>query len=174
MKSFIKISGVLLISLCCLQTAIAQTKNDKKTAKVAAISKMLNERDYIFKANFVNPQRGAGHALTSDYDLSVSKDSIIAYLPYFGRAYMADYGSTDGGIKFTWTHFDYKVTNSKNGGRDILIIPKDKNISDAKAVQSVRLNVSSDGYASLQVISVNRDPISFDGVVEEKRKPKGM
>ena len=172
MKSIVKISGVLLISLCTLQFAGAQTKNDKKAAKAAAMTKLINDRNYVFKANYVNPQRGGGRALTSDYDLVVSKDTITAYLPYFGRAYMADYGSTDGGIKFTWTKFEYKATQNKNGVQDILIIPKEKNINDAKAVQSIRLSLSSSGYGSLQVLSMNRDPISFDGTIEERRKPK--
>jgi hypothetical protein len=171
MKNLIKISCAMLITAFCLNTLYAQTKADKKSIKAAEITKMINTQNYIFVANYVNPSRGGGRALTSDYDLSVSKDSVIAYLPYFGRAYMADYGSTDGGIKFTWTHFDYTVTN-KNKNWDILISPKNKNIGDPKGVQNIRLDISSDGYASLQVISENRDPISFNGNIQERVKPK--
>jgi len=173
MKNSIKLFYVLLISTGCFYTAGAQT-TDKKAAKTAEIKKLVNDRNFIFKANYVNPFRGAGRALTSDYDLTVLKDTIRAYLPYFGRAYTADYGSTDNGIKFTWTQFDYKITAGKKSGWDILITQKDKNISNANAVQSLRLSVSSDGYASLQVTSVNRDPISFNGTIEEMPKPKGI
>lgn len=172
MKNSIKIGYALLIALCLLHTAFAQTKPNKKAARIVEVNDIVTARNYVFKANYVNPSRGGGRALTSDYDLIVAKDSIIAFLPYFGRAYLADYGSTDEGIKFTWTHFDYKATSGKKGNREILIIPQNKNISNPKDVQSLRLSISEDGYASLQIINSNRDPIIFDGTIEKRRKLK--
>ncbi len=172
MKALTKITCVLLISVGFLCAASAQTKKaDRKAAKIAEISKMIADKSYVFKANFANPSRGMpARSLTSDYDLTVSRDTIVAYLPYFGRAYLADYNSsTEGGIKFSGTHFDYKVTENKKGNREVLITPKDSKISDPRAVQSLRLNITPDGYASLQVISYNRDPISFDGTIEAKK-----
>jgi hypothetical protein len=77
---------------------------------------------------------------------------------------------TEGGIKFKTTRFDYKAKTNKKGGWDILIVTKDKNISDMRDVQSLRLSITSTGYASLNVTSTNRDPISFDGYIEERRK----
>src|ERR1700679_3931736 len=152
MKNLIKLFCALLISSCCFYTTKAQSK---KTPQ------LVNDQNYVFVANYINPARGGGKALTDAYDLSVSKDSIITYLPYYGRAYLADYSSYDDGIKFTWTHFNYKITSvDKKGNFEILITPKDKNLGDAKAVQSMRLYISSDGYASLQIINFNRDPVS--------------
>jgi hypothetical protein len=134
---------------------------------------MVDDVNYIFEANYANPMRGGGRSLTSEYDLKVSKDTIIAYLPYFGRAYIAPTNPTEGGIKFTWTKFDYSVKQTKNGSWEILIKPKEKNISNASDVQNLRLSISTSGYASLQVISSNRDPISFNGTIEEvKQKGK--
>jgi len=122
MKNLTRIFCAILIIFSVVNTTNAQNKSaDKKAAKIAHVTKLLNEQSYIFKANFANPSRGGSRSLTSDYDLTVSKDTIVAYLPYFGRAYMADYNSNDGGIKFTVTNFTYKVTISKNGNRDIFI-----------------------------------------------------
>src|SRR5476651_414263 len=166
MKNLTTIFCAMLISSCCFYTAGAQTKGTKLAA-------MLDNRNYIFNANFVNPMRGGGRNLTSEYDVSVSKDTIVAYLPYFGQAYLANYGGTDNGIKFTWTHFGYKDTPGKKGNREILITPtdpKDKNAGDPLGVQSLRLSISTDGYASLQVTNFNRDPISFNGTIEPKGK----
>jgi len=166
MKNLIKIFCVLLISPCCFYAAMGQSK---KTPL------LVNDQNYVFVANYINPSRGGGKALTNAYDVTVSKDSIVTYLPYYGRAYLADYGSTDEGIKFTWTHFDYKITSvDKKGNFEILITPKNKSIGDTKAVQSMRLYISSDGYASLQITNVNRDPVSFNGTIEERIKPKGI
>ena len=41
--------------------------------------------------------------LSPYYYLKVSKDTVVAYLPYFGRAYTAPADPTEGGIKFTST-----------------------------------------------------------------------
>jgi hypothetical protein len=176
MKNLIKIFYTFLIISCCFYTTHAQTKDDKKAAKNAETAKMVNGKKFLFNANYVNPMRGGGRELTSPYDLTILKDTITAFLPYFGRAYSSNYGSTDNGIKFTWTHFDYVAKPGKKGGWDILISPKegDKNIGDANSVQSVRLSISVDGYGSLQVMSTNRDPISFNGTVEKIPKKKGI
>jgi hypothetical protein len=174
MKNLVHVFYAIILILSVVDTTNAQNKSaDRKAAKIAEITKLLSAQNYVFKANFANPSRGGSRSLTSDYDLTVSKDTIVAYLPYFGGAYMADYNSTDGGIKFTATNFTYKVTAGKKGNHEIFITLPKSSLSDPKAVQSMRLDVSPDGYASLQVTSFNRDPISFNGTIEERRHSKG-
>jgi hypothetical protein len=109
-------------------------------------------------------------ALTSDYDVTVSDGKLVVYLPYFGQAYSAPRDLNDGGIKLTTTDFDYNAVANKKGGWDIIIKPKKTTINTVKDVQIMRLNVSNDGYASLQVNSTNRQPISFNGYIEEIKK----
>jgi hypothetical protein len=108
------------------------------------------------------PQRGGGRQLTSDYELRVTPDSVISFLPYFGQAYFdVPYGATDGGIKFTSTKFTYEVKAKKKGGWEISIKP-----ADVKNLDRLFLNISADGYASLSVNSTNRDFITFDGYIK--------
>jgi hypothetical protein len=163
MKTLRNILALLLIVAAGLNSADAQTtKKDKKAAKEAAIKKNIDERHYTFMANYVLPQRGGARQLTSEYDLRVTKDSVISFLPYFGRAYFdVPYNATDGGIKFTSTKFDYKVTDKKKGGWEITIKP-----TDVKNLNSLILYISTDGYASLSVSSSNRDYITFDGFLK--------
>lgn len=173
MKSLKNISALLLLAFISVGIANAQgTRKERKAAHVEEIKKIVETQNYVFDANYVNPMRGVGRALTSNYDLVVSKDTIIAFLPYFGRAYTAPYNPTEGGIKFTNTHFTYTSIAGKKGGWSVTIKPtgKDKNISDWRDVQTMRLDISPDGYASLQVISSNRDPISFNGTIEKRKK----
>ena len=133
MKTLIKLFVVFLVVSCGLNMANAQNlKKDRQAAKEASIKKMVDEMHYVFEANYVNPSRGDGRSLTSDYDLRVSKDKIVAYLPYFGRAYVSPSDLKGGGIDFTITNFEYSVTEGKKGGWDVVIKPKDKNISDFK------------------------------------------
>ena len=150
---------------------IANAQTSKKEKQVAAIKKMIADVNYVFEANIAIPQTGSSRQLTSDYDLKIVKDTITAFLPYFGTAYVAPApGTTEGGIKFTSTNFKYSAKQKKNGSWDIFIKPKDNNISDWRDVQQLRLSISTNGYASLQVISSNRDPISFEGFVAQKNK----
>jgi len=163
MKTLRKIFILVLIVSAGLSGANAQTaRKDKKAAKEAAIKNSINNRTYTFLANYVLPQRGGGHALTSEYDLRVTKDTIVAFLPYFGQAYFdIPYNPTDGGVKFTSTKFSYTAKEKKKGGWEINIKP-----TDVKDTNSLMLFISSDGYGTLTVNSTNRDVITFDGILK--------
>ncbi|HET6996440.1 MAG TPA: DUF4251 domain-containing protein [Chitinophagaceae bacterium] len=134
---------------------------DKKPEEV---KKMVEAQNFVFKAQQVLPQSGRSRQLTSEYDLSIAPDTIVSFLPYFGRAYSAPINSSDAGIKFTSTKFDYK-RKAKGQGWEITIRP-----TDASDVQQLYLNVYDNGRARLQVVSINRQPISFDGYVIEGRE----
>ncbi len=158
MKSFLhKISFASILLIACAATAGAQSAADKK----AAIQNLVESQSYVFKAQTALPLSGRSRHLTSDYDLRVSKASIISYLPYFGRAYAPPIDPTQGGIQFTSKAFDYKMTPGKKGGWTVVIKP-----SDIRDVQRMTLSISSAGYTTLQVTSMNRQAISFNGVIE--------
>ncbi|WP_316822205.1 DUF4251 domain-containing protein [Pedobacter gandavensis] len=101
----------------------------------------------------------------SQYQLIINKDSIEAYLPYYGRAYTSTMNPDESGIKFKSKKFGYKTTARKKGGWIIDITPK-----DTKDVRSMSLSISSAGYATLSVNSTNRQPITFNGVISEPKK----
>lgn len=122
---------------------------------------LVDSQNYVFQAQFAEPLRGATHYLTPDYyTIRVTKQKITCNLPYFGRAYIAPTDPTADALQFTTKKFSYKLTPSRKGGWTVLIKPKDDD-----EIQQVQINISSDGYASLEVVSTNRDPISFNGVV---------
>ena len=130
-------------------------------SKEASVQKLMETKHFVFKAQSALPLRGGMRNLTSDYDIQVKGDSIISYLPYFGRAYVAPVDPTQGGLQFTSTDFSYS-TKTKKGGWEITILPK-----DAKDITQLYLSVSPKGYARLQVLSNNRDAISFNGYVDK-------
>jgi Domain of unknown function (DUF4251) len=166
MKTFRNIFLLVLIVGAGLNAASAQTAaKDKKAAKAAELKKNIEAKTYTFVADQMLPQGGGTHLLTSEYDLRIIGDSVISFLPYFGRAYFGVGYNDDNGIKFTSTKFDYSLKEQKKGGWQIKITPH-----DAKNIQYLILNVSTSGYASLSVTSVNRDYISFYGYVKEKDK----
>jgi hypothetical protein len=160
MKLF-KISGFLvLLTILGSSTVIAQDLDP------AAVKNIVESKNFIFKAEYVNPQSGSTRPLTSEYDLTVKTDKVVSYLPYFGRAYTAPINPAEGGIKFTSTKFDYNI-KQRNKKWDVRIRPRD--VSD---VQDMYLTVFDNGRASLRVTNTNRQSISYDGYIIESKQEK--
>ena len=169
-----KISNSLKLALALVSLAASfssasaqDSKEDKKAAQAELITKIIKEQNYLFTAQSVTPTGGRYKQLTTDYFVRVSKDTIMADLPYFGKAYSAPIGSSDGGIHFTSTNFEYELADRKKGGWDISI--KTKDIQDA---QRFNFTIFDNGSASLQATSNNRQPISFSGYVSERKNKK--
>lgn len=168
MKNLIKLIGILLIAICCLSANAQATKADKKSAKTAELKRIVEGKSYVFKVNQAMPLSGQTINLTSSfYDLKLANDTLTAFLPYYGVAYSAPTDPTEGGIKFTTTKFEHKITQKKNGNIVINIKPTDLGTRPPKDVAYMVLTASPGGYASLQVILVNRQSISFIGMLEE-------
>ncbi len=156
---YIITTTVLVLLAATMQ---AQEKEEVSTQQI------VESKNYIFKAESVNPPRGRTRHLTSEYDLVVTSDTVIAYLPYFGRAYSASINSSEGGIKFTSTDFEYVLEKKKKRSWEILIRPK-----DAREIQALYLTIFDNNKASLRVNSLNRESISFNGyIVEGKQRDK--
>lgn len=153
-KNFI----VLCLFLFSIVISHAQNQNKNK------VKNMVETKKFVFKAQTVLPLSGSVRQLTSEYDMTVNRDSIITYLPYFGRAY-APIDPNEGGIQFTSTHFDYKLNAGKKGRWNIIIKP-----FDAKDVEQLMLTVYDNGNAYLQVTSNNRQPISYNGYIVPENK----
>lgn len=127
-----------------------------------AVKTKVESQNYIFIAKVAIPQSGSSRQLTDRYDLTVTKDSIISYLPFFGEAYRPAIDPTKSGIKFTSTNFEYiKEAMKNNKGWQITIILKD--VTD---VQKLLLTVYKNGNANLDVINTNRQGISFSGNIK--------
>ncbi|KAA2239325.1 DUF4251 domain-containing protein [Chitinophaga agrisoli] len=151
-----QMNGMLCLLLAILCYGPLSAQDNKKPV----IKDLIAAQEYVFKAQMALPMGGRSRQLTSDYDVKVAKDSVISYLPYFGRAYTAPLDPTQGGIQFTSRQFDYKVTPGKKGGWTILLSPK-----DANDVRQLSFMISEDGYGTLNVTSNNRQPIMFNGYV---------
>lgn len=160
-------------------TIQASAQTDKETTV-----KVINNQNFTFNATTAMPLAsydvnkvlsrlpgGGGTGVIqlsgSQYQLIVTKDSIEAYLPYYGRAYTATMNPDDSGIKFKSKKFSYKTDKKKKGAWVISM-----NFKDTKDTQSMTLNVSENGYATLNVNSNNRQPISFNGYLSESKEKK--
>jgi hypothetical protein len=156
----------LFFTLVLANSTFAQnTRKEKRAIKESQIKEWMDSGKFVFVAQMALPMKGNNRDLTSEYDVQVAKDTIISYLPYFGRAYSASLNPDDAGIKFISKDFTYNITSRQKGGWNISVNPK-----DVKIVQQLVFFVSPDGYASLQVTLTDRQPISFNGYVREKKE----
>jgi len=165
-----------VIFAVALTQAYAQT--DKETT-----AKIITDQRYTFNANTALPMAnneinqilrsmpgamGAGtiNLTGSQYDLKVTKDSVVAYLPYYGRAFNAPYNPTEGGIKFKSKDFSYKLSKNKKGSYTVNIRTNDLKQENYQ----LTLMVSQNGYANLFVFSNNKQSINFQGELAEPKK----
>lgn len=149
----------LITALLALAVAGFTQAQDKKDLDV---QRALDTKNFVFKAESVNPARGRFRQLTSEYDLTVRRDTVVSFLPYFGRAYSAPITPSEGGIKFTSHKNSYDVKKGKNDSWQVSIRPDDN-----QEVQELNLVVFDNGKATLRVTSTNRESILFNGYVTE-------
>lgn len=168
----------LLSTILIIVSTQAFAQTNKETT-----NKIVKEKNYTFVANTAIPmasndisnilsrlpggQGGGSINLTgSQYDVRVTKDSVVAYLPYYGRSYSAPVPSSEGGIKFTSKDFSYTESKNKKGGYTIQINTKDVKQENYRFT----INISTNGYASLMASSINKQPINFNGYLSEPKK----
>jgi hypothetical protein len=173
MKPLTRILSIIL-TLGALQVS-AQT--DKATTQkiVAAQTFVFNATTAIPMADnalnqvlnsYPNSRNNLLNLSGSQYDVQVTKDSVVAYLPYFGRSFNPSINPDDAGTRFKSKDFKYDAVKKKNSWM-ITIVP-----NDIKERQKLIFNITEKGYASLSVTNNNRQPISFNGNISEVKKPK--
>ncbi len=160
--------SILFILIVLLQHSqgYAQTKAEKKAAHEAQVKQLVESQNFIFLAQTMYPQGGRSRQIIADnYTVVVLTDSVISDLPYIGKAYSATPGSSDGGIRFTSVKFDYVMSPGKKSGWNISIKPTDQ--SDVREMSFI---ITESGSTTINVLSNNRQSISFLGTIEERKK----
>ena len=163
-KSFCLLIFSVLLAAFTSPSIAQNSKQEKKKQKAMQIkAAIIDSQHFVFMAESAIPQSGEIRNLTSEYSFTVTKDSIFSLLPYYGRAFSSiDYGSSKSPMEFTSTKFHYQLSVTKKGDEwDILIETLDQ--SDPK---KINLYIYDNGYASMQINSSNRTPISFNGHIE--------
>lgn len=135
----------------------------KKLVKLSAddVQDLVSAQSFKFIANRMNPMRGPQKNLNSYYDVTISKDTLNSYLPYYGRAHNAGFLPSDYGLRFTSQKFTYTYKEGKNKSLEVTVVPQ-----DVTQIQSLNFTIFDNGSATLDVTSTNKDPISFYGILQ--------
>ncbi|HZH00002.1 MAG TPA: DUF4251 domain-containing protein [Flavisolibacter sp.] len=156
-----RVGALVLAFLFTVVTLQAQQVTEKSNSWQVLKAKLDGKR-MTFVAQAANPARGSIIQLTNLYDLQLKGDTLVAALPFFGRAFTAPVNMSDGGIRFTSTNFLYEVKQKKNKRWDVRIIPNDN-----QDVRQMYLSIFPNGSATLQVLSNSRESMSFTGYIKE-------
>lgn len=161
-----KYQPIFKISLLALliSALFFSCSNSKKIEKLdnEEIIGMLNSQRFVFVAERMNPLRGSSRILTSSYDVTVKNDTLISYLPYFGQAFQAPSNPSKSPLEFKSYKFSYSVKQNNKDDWQVYINPNDNS-----GVQQLIFEIFGNGTATLNVQSIQRDPISFYGHIEK-------
>ena len=164
MRTKKQIFMLLLALLVGIPTLSAQSKKEKKEQKKEAVKKLIESENYKIDVNTAMPMRGRSIPLTSSYSLEIRNDSVISYLPYYGRAYSIPYGGGDG-LNFKAVLKEYSMEMDKKGNAVIEFIarnPKTGMNTESKYSPMVR--------QALMSICKTVSPLVFRGAVYKGRE----
>lgn len=145
-------TAILLVFTSC-------ATGNKLSEQKPKVASKINDKNYSIQFQRALPSRMQTRHLTSEYSITIANDSANAYLPYFGYANSAHFSHSEAGIKFHEKMTNYvQKRNKRNDGWDIDFEVKSNTVGYA-----LRLTVFDNASASLNVISFQRDPITFFG-----------
>lgn len=158
---------VLVLGIALLaggQSLFAQSKKEKREQKEMQVKEMIESGRFMIDVNRAVPMSGRAVNLTSPYSLELRGDSVLSYLPYFGRAYSAPYGGGKG-LNFTETVSEYDLSYDKKGVARIKFRTRTDEDNYAFNVQ-----VFPNGSSTISVTPVNKQGIMFYGEVAPKKE----
>ncbi|PUZ23799.1 protein of unknown function [Chitinophaga costaii] len=152
---------LFVMGLLLLQIPVsAQQKKSAAAVDSALLANALHDRQFIFVPQQMMPMAGRMRTVTPDFSIKLNGDTLISYLPYVGRSYLAPVDASKGPLDFTTT-VTYDQQSRKKGGWTIILKP-----IESMDVQQYVLTVFTNGSTSLQVASTNRQPISYNGYLK--------
>ncbi len=166
MKHFILIA-ILLFSITATQAQEEKVsrKERKATEKEEARKRtenLIESKNWMFEARHMLPSRGPSRPLTTYYGVIFKDNELESFLPFFGRAYRADYGSMKSPLDFTSEVDSYSIEKWKKGGWIIKISLRNK-----IDVLNYVFTIGDNGTASLDLSSTDREHISYQGEIIE-------
>ena len=146
-------SAVILWSNC----ATSEEKAAQMAELSAKVTNALNNRDFKIAIDRMYPMRGSSKHVSFGYSVEVRNDTLISYLPYFGRAYNVPYGGGKG-LNFSAPIGSYQEFMKRNGQRHIEI-----GVANDEDTYFYTIEVFDNGSSSVDVRARQRERISYSG-----------
>lgn len=142
------------------------------------LDEIINSKKFIFQARSAYPQNSydiaeilrkiPGSVSSSKIDLDpniynvkFNSNEINAYLPYYGRSFSGNNDLNEGGNKFISNKFSENIKKNKKGVYHI-----NYQIKDVFSTREIILEIQPNGNTILFINSMNRESISYDGIIK--------
>lgn len=149
----------ILLVVCCSTSRISREERLAKQAKVEQmVDDSIGNRSFTIDINYVVPNRMPARHLEYGYYIRLYNDSVDAYIPFFGVAYRAEYGTNDEGIKYKGPISGFSINRINKDIQQVNIIAK-------KPLDEIlyQIDIYKSGSATVFVRSMNRESIRFSG-----------
>jgi hypothetical protein len=160
----------LIGAIICLtalgQMSCSPSKAAARNERAEVIRQQIESGRYTIEVDRMLPMQGASQHLTTNYGLTIKDDTVISYLPYFGRAYSVPYGGGKG-LNFEALVSDYSLAFDAKGIARISF--RTRSDDDAYLYDA---EVFNNGKATVRVMPGNRQGITFYGKLKEEVKPR--
>ena len=166
MKSLI-FTVILLISFLSVNAqedtkkSRKQCKEEKQAEQIEKIRNLIENKSFVFNARRAIPLAGEAVNLNYFYTVKVDNNKVVSYLPFYGTSYEEAYSIQNSPFDFTNPLTKFKVDKEK----DKYIVSFSVYNNDNEIRYYFR--ISELGYTYLKVTSVQRQCISFQGMIGE-------
>lgn len=158
MKKFGFIIGmVLMLIVAGCSSMTSAERAERKAAQMRAVAEAIAQQHYKINVQMMYPSRGGAKHVSYGYLVEVKGDTLVSYLPYFGRAYSVPYGGGKG-LNFTAPISEYKAEKDNKGTTQITVI-----VNNEEDILTYFLSVFDNGRATIDVRAREREPISYSG-----------
>ncbi|SFI41525.1 DUF4251 domain-containing protein [Halpernia frigidisoli] len=170
----------LIYSICIIAVVSFSSCSQKIYNSTANVQQLINTDQFTFLAERANPTNfdvinvmnsfpGAGSQrfLTLDYGYVITlKDKELKVdLPYFGRMYTPNFDSTKNNFNFTSKDFTLNKTQNKKGDWEYKMVTNDQ-----PSQITINISVFSNGKSYANLISNDRQSISYDGYIMKNKE----
>lgn len=159
---FMALAATFMTACGTIQQGGDTTKAGRKEARRNMVVQALDNRRYTIGVSAAYPARHPQVILNYGYSLEIAGDTIRSYLPYYGRAYNIPYGGGKA-LNFTGIISQYAEKRGRQGTRHIEMLT-----TTDEDTYLYTIDVSDNGYATIDVSAKERERISFSGEMEIK------
>ena len=153
------IVGILLITMGC---ATQQERAEERAKTKMLVQEAIASKRMHIDVMMMNTLRYGSKVVTSDFYLELRGDTLRSYLPYMGQAFNASMMTPSVGLNFEeriLQFFERRIKANKTRF--------EMDVKTQEDSYHYTIDVYDSGEATIGVRPVNRDPISFEGRVDE-------
>jgi hypothetical protein len=161
MKRIICFLAMMLMLFANVTVSAQKKSKAERKAEIARVVKQkVEDKHFKVIVDMAYPMEGPTIPLNQLYSLEVKGDSIISYLPYYGRAYSIPYGGGKG-LNFEGTIKKFRISYPKESSMRV-----DFEVTNDEDYYMYALDIYNNGNTSIVVIPQRRNSINFTGKIE--------